>query len=86
LSNAQAARLLDDIGKVDLLGATLELTAKERGVLQLAAAGITEERMADLLDLSPETIKTRSKIVRRKLGAKSTTEAVAIAMREGLIA
>jgi len=85
LSNAQAARLLEDIARVDLHGQNVELAPTERRVLQLVADGAGEDRAAEILGRSPETIKTQTKRIRLKLGARTITQAVAIAMRKGLI-
>ena len=80
----QTQALLDDMRTMNPLN-TLELAPREIQHLRLAATGISEAVMAEALGLSPLTIQSRGKKLRRKLGAKNTTEAVAIAIREGVI-
>jgi DNA-binding NarL/FixJ family response regulator len=49
------------------------------------AAGRSNRAIADTLELSPDTMRTHAQAIRRKLGARSRLEAVAIALRRGLI-
>jgi two-component system, NarL family, response regulator LiaR len=55
------------------------LTPREWDVIELMAEGLTTERMAGLLVLSPETVRTHIKNILRKLDARSREEAVAAA-------
>lgn len=80
-----AARILDDIARADVFGQTNDLTAREIGLLQLLADGDTFDTAATRLGLSVETVKDRTKMIRRKLGARNTPHAVAIAFRAGLL-
>lgn len=86
LRTEQTDALLDDMQR---MGSdrrhTFDLTGREVQHLKLASKGLTEDLMAKVIGLSPDTVKHRSKAIRRKLGAKSTTHAVAIALREGII-
>jgi DNA-binding NarL/FixJ family response regulator len=63
----------------------LELTARETEVLQLVADGLMNKQIAQLLYLSPETIKSCVDSVRMKLDAANRTHAVTIGFRDGLI-
>jgi DNA-binding NarL/FixJ family response regulator len=61
------------------------LTAREREVLRLLADGYANDEVAELLHLSPETVRTHLRKAMRKLGAETRTEAVATALRRRLI-
>lgn len=63
-----------------------DLTAREREVLRLLVQGLDNVAIADRLGVSRSTIKTHVSSVLSKLGAASRTEAVAIALRQGLVA
>lgn len=62
------------------------LSPRERAVLALAAAGRSDVQMAEALGVQPSTIKTHLTRARTKLGASTRAEAVARALRAGLIA
>jgi DNA-binding NarL/FixJ family response regulator len=61
------------------------LTGREREILQLTAEGLNLEGIAERLVLSPETVRTHMRNARRKLGARTRTEAVVTAMRTAQI-
>lgn len=61
------------------------LSAREREVLALLADGRTGEQAAQLLFLSPETVRTHVRNAMRKLGARTRVHAVALALRLGEI-
>jgi two-component system response regulator DesR len=61
------------------------LSAREREVLDLIAAGATNREIADRLYLSPHTIKEHTSMLYRKLGARNRAEAVQLAQRIGLL-
>ena len=61
------------------------LTTREREILQLTAEGLNLEGIAERLVLSPETVRTHMRNARRKLGARTRTEAVVAAMRTAQI-
>ncbi len=61
------------------------LTARERDVLDLIAAGLGTKQIAGRLSLSVHTIKTHVEAIFQKLGVRSRAEAVAIGAREGLV-
>jgi DNA-binding NarL/FixJ family response regulator len=61
------------------------LSDREREVLQLMAEGLTTRVMAEHLFLSVNTVRNYSQAVLTKLGAHSKLEAVALAVRTGII-
>jgi DNA-binding NarL/FixJ family response regulator len=61
------------------------LTAREVEVLQQLAGGNRNRDIAERLFISEETVKVHVKHVMEKLGASDRTEAVAIAIRRGII-
>ncbi len=60
------------------------LTARERQVLSLMAAGSTNREIAAQLHLSPHTVKEHTSALYRKLGVRNRAEAVRRAERLGL--
>ena len=62
-----------------------ELTHRELEVLRHASMGLQMKGIAAKMKRSPETIKTHLTTARQKLGALTTTHAVAIAARDELI-
>jgi two-component system, NarL family, response regulator len=62
-----------------------EVTPRQRQLLRLMADGLDTEDAALALGVSPETVKTHVKGLMSKLGASGRTEAVAIALRRGII-
>ena len=61
------------------------LTVREQETLDLVARGMTNPEIADKLMISVSTVNFHVHNVLNKLGAKTRTEAVVIAAREGLI-
>src|SRR5215470_17269110 len=61
------------------------LTAREVEVLRQVAGGNRNRDIAERLFISEETVKVHVKHVMEKLGASDRTEAVAIAIRRGII-
>jgi DNA-binding CsgD family transcriptional regulator len=61
------------------------LTAREREVLRLIAAGRSNREIASVLFIAPKTASVHVSNILGKLGAASRTEAAAIAHRDGLI-
>jgi DNA-binding NarL/FixJ family response regulator len=55
-------------------------------VLRLVADGMTNDRVAAELAISPETVQTHVRKAMEKLDADTRTEAVATALRKSLIA
>jgi DNA-binding NarL/FixJ family response regulator len=61
------------------------LTEREIEVLQRVAGGNRNRDIAELLFISEETVKVHIKHIMDKLGASDRTQAVAIAVRRGII-
>ena len=64
--------------------ARVELTAREREVLQLLAEGRTTKRIATQLNVSVKTVETHRRQVMEKLDIHSVAELTKYAVREGL--
>jgi DNA-binding CsgD family transcriptional regulator len=62
------------------------LSARERAVLALIAKGQSNKRVAQTLEITPETVKSHLKRVFLKLGSKTRAEAVARATELGFLA
>jgi DNA-binding NarL/FixJ family response regulator len=62
------------------------LTSCQIKVLTLAARGFTREETARYLRRSPETVKTHMHLAKRRLGARTHTHTVVLAIQEGYIA
>jgi DNA-binding NarL/FixJ family response regulator len=73
-----AARLAEHISDDDL-------TARELEVLKQLAGGNRNRDIAEILFISEETVKVHVKHIMDKLGAKDRTQAIAIAVRRGMI-
>jgi len=95
LQPAIAAKLIEDYVRrvrgdeppvLDALRDGELLTVREREVLGLIASGNTNQRIADLLDLSRKTVESHRTNIMRKLDAHDVTELVRYAIRTGLIA
>jgi DNA-binding NarL/FixJ family response regulator len=61
------------------------LTVREIDVLRRIAGGNRNRDIAELLFISEETVKVHVKHIMDKLGAKDRTQAIAIAVRRGII-
>jgi DNA-binding CsgD family transcriptional regulator len=61
------------------------LTDRQQQVLQLAAGGLHDWEMGDQLGLKAHTVRLHLMAARKKLGARNTTQAVAIALKCSLI-
>ena len=62
------------------------LTSREREILELMADGASNRMIASRLAISRHTVKFHVASILAKLGAASRTEAVALALRSGLLA
>jgi len=65
--------------------ASIELTPRERQVLELLARGASNKAIARRLEITPHTAKFHVAAIVAKLGATGRTDAVARAMRLGLV-
>jgi DNA-binding NarL/FixJ family response regulator len=61
------------------------ITPRETDVLSLASHGLTHGEIADLLGVSPGTVRTHLQNIYPKLGVCDKAAAVAAALRHGLI-
>ena len=64
---------------------TAPLSKREREILQKVADGATTRQVATELGISPHTVKTHLERIFEKLGANDRAQAVAIALRRGLV-
>jgi len=62
------------------------LTSREREVLRLASEGLGNEQIGERLFISPQTVRTHIGKAMAKLEAGTRTQAVALALRQKLIA
>ncbi|MGA7690274.1 MAG: response regulator transcription factor [Jiangellales bacterium] len=69
---------------IDPPGAS-EMTERERQVLNEMANGDTNRQIGHRLGISPGTVRVHVSSILAKLGAANRTEAVAVALRHGLI-
>jgi DNA-binding NarL/FixJ family response regulator len=61
------------------------LSRRESEILQMVAYGATTKEVAHKLGISPHTVKTHLERIFEKLGANDRAQAVAIALRKGLV-
>jgi DNA-binding NarL/FixJ family response regulator len=61
------------------------LSARERGVLRLVAAGLSNRQIAGTLSISERTVKFHVTALFNKLGADNRAQAVALAAERGLL-
>lgn len=78
-----AARLVTEMSGTHAAGR--HLTAREREVLQLIAAGQSGKQIARTLLISERTVKFHTGSLLRKLGADNRAQAVALALQRGLL-
>ena len=62
------------------------LTQREREVLALLADGLSHQQIGKELSISSETVRTHVRKACERLGARTRTQAVATALRRGLLA
>ncbi|MFN8598647.1 MAG: response regulator transcription factor [Anaerolineae bacterium] len=61
------------------------LTSREIELLHLVARGLSNKAIAQSLSISPNTVKYHMKSILQKLGVQNRAEAVATALRTGLL-
>jgi two-component system response regulator DesR len=76
----------DDVFDTPVAPSAQLLTMREREVLELVAAGLTNAEIAAELELSPNTVKEHASSMFRKLGARNRADAVQRAQRLGVLA
>jgi DNA-binding NarL/FixJ family response regulator len=62
------------------------LSEREREVLRMLAEGGSYAEIGSTLHLSPDTVRAHAQRAMAKLGARTRTQAVAVALRDGLVA
>jgi DNA-binding NarL/FixJ family response regulator len=83
LSPRIAAKLVTDVARPR--GRTGLLSARERGVLRLVAAGLSNRQIGKTLSISERTVKFHVTAIFNKLGAENRAQAVALAAERGLL-
>ena len=83
LSPRIAAKLVQGVNQPR--GRTGLLSARERGVLRLVAAGLSNRQIAETLSISERTVKFHVTAIFNKLGADNRAQAVALAAARGLL-
>jgi DNA-binding NarL/FixJ family response regulator len=79
-----AARLVGELRRPSP-AEELELTARERDVLELIARGLPNKAIARRLSLSEKTVKAHVSAILRKLDVTDRTQAALRAVRERLV-
>lgn len=77
------ARLLPRLSRTASRG--VQVSDREREILGLLSQGASNHEIAEELQLSPNTVRNHLARIYGRLGARSRLEAVAIAVREGLL-
>ena len=85
ISPALLARLLPQLNRSSGIVVGRDLTERDREILVRLARGASNKVIADDLYLSVNTVRNYVQSVLHKLGAHSKLEAVATAVREGMI-
>ena len=90
LSPGLAAKILDEFARVARDGGPKEvecdgLTSREREVLELVVTGATNREIAAALYISENTVNFHMKHILAKLHLKNRAQAVAYAIRSGLV-
>lgn len=83
LSPRVAAKLVEGVAQSSTRAGTL--TPRERGVLRLVAAGLSNRQIAETLSISERTVKFHVTAIFNKLGADNRAQAVALAAARGLL-
>ena len=82
---ARVRRLLERSSVPARGDGTFDLTSREREVLTLLAEGHQQASIGSVLSVSPRTVGKHIEHILRKLGVHSRTQAVALALRNGLV-
>jgi DNA-binding NarL/FixJ family response regulator len=80
------ARVLSLLRRAPAAETDVRLTAREEGVLELLADGLSRREIARTLVISPKTVSAHLGHVYEKLGARDRVQAINAARRRGLIA
>lgn len=79
------ARYVDPLLAPDSQRSKIVLTRREREVLELVAEGHGQQEIGRRLEIGTETVRAHLQKVRKRLSATTSTQAVAKAMRLGLL-
>jgi DNA-binding NarL/FixJ family response regulator len=89
LSRATAARILKEFAarasKTPETRPVDDLTEREKEVLQLLAAGLTNKEIGSRLDIAENTVKNHLKSILGKLHLQNRVQAAALAIQQGLV-
>jgi DNA-binding NarL/FixJ family response regulator len=77
------AEILDETGRREKT--TVELTTRQREVLQLLAEGKSAKEIGAILDISSRTVETHKYKMMDELGMKSSAQLVQYAIKHGLV-
>ena len=66
--------------------ASIELSRRQREVLQLVAEGLTMKEIAATLDISARTVESHKYELMQKLGVKTTAELIQYAIKRSIVA
>jgi len=83
LSPRIATTLVKDV--IRPRGSSGALSPRERGVLRLVAAGLSNRQIGETLSISERTVKFHVTAIFNKLGADNRAQAVALAAERGLL-
>jgi non-specific serine/threonine protein kinase len=75
---------LDDRAEADPSGEVSPLSRRERDVVALVAAGLTNKQIADRLFIAERTAEGHVERIRNKLGFRSRTEVATWAVQRGI--
>lgn len=76
---------IEEVNLVERTPTEASLSKRETEILQRVAFGATTKVVADELGISPHTVKTHLERIFEKLGANDRAQAVAIAIRKGMV-
>jgi DNA-binding NarL/FixJ family response regulator len=79
------AAFLEEVQTADERPEVVALSKREKEILQKVAYGATTREVAHDLGISPHTVKTHLERIFEKLGANDRAQAVAIAIRGGIV-
>lgn len=70
---------------VELDGAVVELTRRERRVAELVCGGLGRTAIAAMMEMSPKTFDTHRSHVMRKMGCANEVQLVRLAIKRGWV-
>ncbi|MBL9130344.1 MAG: response regulator transcription factor, partial [Verrucomicrobiaceae bacterium] len=85
MSPAVASRVFALLAKLTKPVVQVELSTREKELLQLLVEGLTNKEISTRLQISPHTTDTHLRHLFTKLGVKNRAAAVARALKDGLV-